>query len=132
MDKADLSNKSYVDQLLRQYDVTTSVITPASNDLFMIRSDSTLLNDDLRQYFHSAVAKLLYLGKRMRANILMVVIFLTTRFNIASNLDYKLFHRARLFSTACHNPSRQYKFYILRFISQFVISSSRIMLKERN
>jgi hypothetical protein len=54
-----------LDQLLRQYDVTISVNTTASNDLFTI-SDSMLLNDDLRQYFHLAVAKLLYLGTRMR------------------------------------------------------------------
>jgi hypothetical protein len=77
--KADLSMKGYIDQLLRQYDVTTGVNTPASNDLFAIRSDSMLLNDDLGQYFHSAVAQLLYLGKRMRADILMVVNFPTTR-----------------------------------------------------
>jgi hypothetical protein len=65
-DKADLSMNDYVDQLLRQYDVTTGVNAPSSNDIFAIRSN-TSLNDDLRQYFHSSVAKLLYLGKRMYA-----------------------------------------------------------------
>jgi hypothetical protein len=33
----------------------------------------------MKQQFHSAVAKLLYLGKRMRVDILIVVTFLTTR-----------------------------------------------------
>jgi hypothetical protein len=56
-DKVDLTMKGYVDQLLQQYYVITSVNSPVSNDLFIIHSDSTLLNGDLRLYFHSAVAK---------------------------------------------------------------------------
>jgi hypothetical protein len=80
-DKAELSMKGYIDQLLRQYDITSGVNTPASNDLFVINNNSSLLNNDLNQYFYSAVAKLLYLvrvrASRMRADILMVVIFLT-------------------------------------------------------
>ena len=77
--KAELSMKGYIDQLLQQYGINTGVNTPASNDLFVIHEDSALLDNDMRQQFHSAVAKLLYLGKRMRVDILMVVIFLTTR-----------------------------------------------------
>jgi hypothetical protein len=78
-DKAELSMKGYIDQLLRHYDITSGVNTSASNNLFVINNDSSLLNDDLKQYFHSVVVKLLYLGKRMRNDILVVVIFLTTR-----------------------------------------------------
>jgi hypothetical protein len=33
----------------------------------------------MKHQFHSTVAKFLYRGKRMRVDILMVVIFLTTR-----------------------------------------------------
>jgi hypothetical protein len=66
-DKAELYMKGYIDQLLRQYDITSGVNAPASNNLFVINNDSALLDDDLKHYFHSAVAKLLYLGKRMRA-----------------------------------------------------------------
>jgi hypothetical protein len=61
VDKANLSMKGYVDQLLQQYDITKGVNTPTSNDLFVIRSGLTLLNDDLREYFLSVVAKLLLL-----------------------------------------------------------------------
>jgi hypothetical protein len=74
----ELSMKGYIDQLLRQYDITSGVNTLASNDLFAINNDSSLQNHDLKQYFHSAVAKLLYLGKQMLADILMVVVFPTT------------------------------------------------------
>jgi hypothetical protein len=71
--------KGYIDQLLRQYDITSGVNIQASKYLFVINNDSALLNDDSEKYFHSAVAKLLYLGERMRADILFVVIFLTTQ-----------------------------------------------------
>ena len=36
--------------------------SPASNTLFSIDSTSALLSDDEREYFHSIVAKLLYLA----------------------------------------------------------------------
>ena len=47
-----------------------SVVTPAS---------STLLDEARRKRFHSKVAQLLYLGKRIRMDILTALAFLTTR-----------------------------------------------------
>ena len=47
--------------------------SPASNTLFSIDSTSALLSDDEREYFHSMVAKLLYLAKRVRPDILLAL-----------------------------------------------------------
>ena len=53
-------------------------MTPASNDLFTIK-DSSELSDEYAEYFHSMTARLLYLSKRTRPDLLLAVTFLTTR-----------------------------------------------------
>ena len=55
------------------------VVTPASSTLFIINENSPLLDEARRKRFHSKVAQLLYLGKRIRMNILTAVAFLTTK-----------------------------------------------------
>jgi hypothetical protein len=52
-------------------------VTPATHMLFTIDENSMSLKD--REKFHSIVAKLLYLGKRGRPDILLAVQFLCTR-----------------------------------------------------
>ena len=54
------------------------VATPASDNLFTIRDASKLELED-SQWYHTQVAKLLYLAKRTRPDILLAVSFLTTR-----------------------------------------------------
>ena len=45
----------------------------------MIDSESTLLSEDVSDAFHSRVAKLLFLAKRVRPEILPAIIFLNSR-----------------------------------------------------
>ena len=45
----------------------------------MINKSSSLLDEDRRKRFHSMVAQLLYLGKRIRMDTLTAVAFLITR-----------------------------------------------------
>jgi len=74
----EVSMRSYVEGILELYgkDVKECV-TPAKTNLFMINL-SPLLNKQEKELFHSIVAKLLYLGKRGRPDILLAVQFLCT------------------------------------------------------
>jgi hypothetical protein len=54
-------------------------MTPATDDLFTVREDANKLSKQDAEAFHSTTAKLLYLAKRTRPDILTAVIFFTTR-----------------------------------------------------
>jgi hypothetical protein len=64
-------------------EVTTGIektaSTPAGNNLFAINENSKELATSEREKFHTMVAKLLYISKRIRPDILLAVTFLTTR-----------------------------------------------------
>ncbi len=64
-------------------DVTQGILqsanTPAGNNLFDIDENSRELEKDEKEKFHTLVAKLLYISKRVRPDILLPVTFLTTR-----------------------------------------------------
>jgi hypothetical protein len=63
--------------------------TPASSKLFNIISNDELLSDDERERFHTNVAKLLYLGKRARPDVLLAATFLCTRVRSPGKDDLK-------------------------------------------
>ena len=73
-----LSMSHYIATLLAEYEVTGVAVTPAEEWLFDVRN-AELLSDAERESFHSAVAKLLFLSKRVRPDIQTAVSFLTTR-----------------------------------------------------
>ena len=83
----------FVDDLLSASQVTGSADTPASDNLFKTR-DAPKLSPALREEFHSVVAKLLYLAKRARPDLLTVVSFLTRRTLAPDTDDYKKLNRA--------------------------------------
>ena len=76
--KAKCTMEGYIQDLLRASGVTGKVNTPALDSLFEIH-ESPLLTDVFREEFHSLVAKLLYLAKRVRPDLLVSVSFLSTR-----------------------------------------------------
>jgi hypothetical protein len=53
--------------------------TPATKHLFRVRTDSLPLSDERRERFHSIMAKILYLSKRTRPDLLVAVAFLVRR-----------------------------------------------------
>jgi hypothetical protein len=83
----NVSMKAYVEDLLREYRVTGVAASPAKANLFDIDGPSKLLGTREREVFHSTVAKLLYLAKRIRVDILLAVAFLTTRVQFATEQD---------------------------------------------
>lgn len=68
-----------IDEVLDDCPVDKSANSPAASHLFDINSDCPKLSDREREFFHSLVAKLLYIAKRGRPDILLAVIFLSTR-----------------------------------------------------
>ena len=69
--------------------------TPAKSELFSVKPDASdpLLTTSAREYFHSTTAKLLYLSKRARPDILMPVAFLTKRVTKPQVEDMKKLER---------------------------------------
>ena len=70
--------EGFMNNLITDTKIEGIVATPASDNLFTIRDASKLELED-SQWYHTQVAKLLYLAKRTRPDILLAVSFLTTR-----------------------------------------------------
>ena len=83
----------YVDELLDSLEITGTAVTPASLYLFDVRDDIPLLDADAKKEFHTTVAKLLYLGKRVRPEILPAVSFLSSRVHDPTDDDQRKLHR---------------------------------------
>ena len=73
-----IGNPGFMIDIMKEYGEVTTSTTPADENLFNVR-DSPLLPAADAKRFHSFVAKLLYLSKRTRPDILTLVAFLTTR-----------------------------------------------------
>jgi hypothetical protein len=79
----------FVDKLLESYDNLIARATPSNKSIFQVDGDAMVLLEEERKQFHSAVAKLLYLSKRARPDILAAVSFLCTRVTKATIEDKK-------------------------------------------
>ena len=68
-----------VSDILNTCGVSSVKTTPASECLFDVREDSPASTEARREWFHSFVAKMLYLSKRVRPECLTTVAFLAKR-----------------------------------------------------
>jgi hypothetical protein len=73
--------------------VTKTADTPAGLNLFEVDEMSPELDDEARKLFHSQVAKLLYMAKRVRVDMLLPVNFLCTRVKSPTADDLKKLNR---------------------------------------
>ena len=78
-ERVKISMTNYVEELIKECKVEGIASSPANNNLFQTEETSTPLNNEDKEYFHSTVAQLLYLAKRVRPDILLAVSYLTTR-----------------------------------------------------
>ena len=69
-----VANPGYMSDLIKEYGESKPMSTPADENLFNVRG-SPLLSVSEAKRFHSFVAKLLYLSKRTRPDILSLVAF---------------------------------------------------------
>ena len=88
-----ISMQGLTDQVLEDIPVTKTVRTPATVDLFSVNDESKELEKEKKEKFHSVVAKLLYMAKRARPDILTAVAFLTTRVQLATEQDWNKHER---------------------------------------
>ena len=63
--------------------------SPAANHLFAVDKNQTKVNEKKAQFFHTYVAKTLFLCKRARPNLQTAVAFLCTRVQSCNEDDYK-------------------------------------------
>jgi hypothetical protein len=76
--EVSISMPKYIEELLESQDVVGISRTPATVTLYDI-GDSQLLSYEQRVKYHSDTAKLLYLAKRIKPDILFALSYLTTR-----------------------------------------------------
>jgi hypothetical protein len=68
--------------------------SPAAEHLYTVNDvDPELLNEEDGKYFHTMTAKLLFMSKRARPDLLQAVAFLTTRVRKSDTDDYKKLNR---------------------------------------
>ena len=79
--KVKVTMKGYTDDLLMELEEIIEGVsaTPAASDLFKINEASERLDKGGKEFYHTFTAKLLYLAKRVRPDILTVVSFLCKR-----------------------------------------------------
>jgi hypothetical protein len=73
-----ISMPGYVDQCIADYDVVGTAASPASRELFSHGDEGDLLSPKEAQKFASGVAKVLYLAKRTRPDLLTLCSYLAT------------------------------------------------------
>ena len=89
--KVKITMEGYIGELLKGCeDLKGTAPTPAKAELFQVNPESSdpLLDDKMREKFHSITAQLLYLCKRVRPDILTAVAFLTKRVTKPQQEDY--------------------------------------------
>ena len=87
VDKVTITMGAYTKDMLSTHMIEGTASTPALENLFVVREDAKLLPEEGRKLFHTQVAKLLYLAKRTRPEILPAVVFLTSRVTKADEDD---------------------------------------------
>jgi len=115
-----VSMTGYIDDMLKLANITGTSDTPAAAHLFTIRPDAKRLDPKQKEYFHSMVARALYLVKHSRGDGLLAVSFLTTRVSDPDEDDMKKLNRLlRYFNSTRdlaliikHNPGSTIEAYI--------------------
>jgi hypothetical protein len=82
-----ITMENCVNEILSQCEVNTPRATPGASTLFEVRENSRKASESESKWFHSNVAKVLYLAKRVRPECLTAVSFLTTRVLVCDEDD---------------------------------------------
>ena len=93
--KVKITMSGYVKELLEYCgDITGVSSTPAESNLFNVDPNSEELGKTGRERYHSITCKMLYLGKRVRPDLLTAISFLTKRVQSPTAQDMKKLSRA--------------------------------------
>jgi len=77
----------YIEQLLTEVQIVKTYNTPAVKECFQPSKESLLLDDAGKKKFHTVVAKLLYLAKRVQPDLLTATSFLCMRVKQPTKAD---------------------------------------------
>ena len=92
-----ISMGKYVADLLAAEQITKTAATPATLGFFSVDPESPTLDAADKERFHSRVAKLLYLAKRIRPDILCATNFLSTRVQCPTQEDLNKLKRIYMY-----------------------------------
>jgi hypothetical protein len=81
-----ITQEGYITEMLNNSGVEGMAKTPAADNLYEVREEVPLATEETSEWFHSQVAKALYLAKRTKPECLTAVAYLTTRVT-KCNLD---------------------------------------------
>jgi hypothetical protein len=81
-----ITQEGYIKDMLRDSSVEGLAKTPAADNLYEVRDEIPEASKEVSEWFHTQVAKLLYLAKRTKPECLTAVAYLTTRVT-KCNLD---------------------------------------------
>lgn len=84
-----ISMPSCVDTIIHDLEVTSDAPTPAGADLFMNRASDERLDPEKADLLHSIVMKMQYLAKRARPDILLPVVYLSSRVSKSTTADWR-------------------------------------------
>lgn len=91
--RVKISMPGYINDVIEYSEVTGLSRTPAGENLFDVDPISPLLDVDNANRFHTLVAKLMYLAKRVRPDLLCSVMYLATRVKAPTAQDLKKLNR---------------------------------------
>ena len=96
----EVTMKQYTQAILEECGISTSSNEPAANNLFILDSTSPLLVPKDSETFHRNVAQLLYMATRTRPDILLPIIFLSTRVRNPTEEDRRKLQKVMRYSTS--------------------------------
>jgi hypothetical protein len=88
-----ITMEKYIDEIIKEFNIQDEYTSPATDHLFQVKDRNNDINTIDNDKFHRGVAKLLYIAKRVRPDILCAVNFLSTRIQCADEDDVKKLHR---------------------------------------
>ena len=91
--QVNISMEQYIRDILKETGTHDTADSPALASLFEINEKSMLLDEPDREFLHRTVAQLLYAAVRCRPDILLPIIFLTSRVTKATRQDARKLKR---------------------------------------
>jgi hypothetical protein len=91
--KMFLDMRYYLEKVLPEHDHLQVLVGPGSKEGFAVDLSSPVLEEEQKKNFHTNVAKLLYLSKRARPDVIAIVGFLCTKVKAPTKEDWKKLQR---------------------------------------
>ena len=80
--------KNQIDNLLEKTGMSATAVSPSEADLFTIDSSSQSLDEKRKEEFHSIIASISYIAKRIKPECLVVTSMLASRVHCATEQDW--------------------------------------------